>query len=232
MCQNRADQKSFAAISVAGCSSTLQHDVTPEERAALVQTLLSHVHRIRKLFIRHGILEPEGEDETTILRLFNAGLEFTALEENTHEHRGQGFQPSPESDMPLNLTAPKLRSLSIDGIRPRAWSTLVLRSLVELDIVSKGTPFDMNLLSMIFQQCRGLASLKLRREFFHNHVALAAPAPHPRFVPPLSLRALDLYMPMSEILTVLSLLSSGSPLPAITICDEDGLCSMTHSAVH
>jgi hypothetical protein len=192
-----------------------------------VQTPLPHVHRIRKLFIWHGILEPESEDENTILWLFNAGLEFTALEEYTHEHRGQGFQPSPESDTPLSLTAPKLRSLSINGIRPRAWSTLVPRSLVELNIASKGTPFGMNLLSMIFQQCRGLASPKLRREFFHNHTALAAPAPHPRFVPPLSLRALDLYMPISEIFAVLSLFSSGSPLPAITICDGDGLHSMT-----
>ncbi|KAF7334955.1 hypothetical protein MVEN_02245400 [Mycena venus] len=170
-------------------------DTTPQERAAIVQTLLSHVHRIQKFYIRHITLKPGSVDEAMILQLVDAGLEFTILRDYAHEHMGPDFQRSAEFDTPLNLTAPNLFSLSIHGTRPRAWATLLPRTLVEININSKGTPLNMDLPATIFQQCRSLKSLTLRKGFHHTHAPLSPPASHPRFIPPASLQALDLHMP-------------------------------------
>ncbi|KAJ7346422.1 hypothetical protein DFH08DRAFT_937594 [Mycena albidolilacea] len=198
-------------------------DTTPQERAAVVKALLPHVYRIQKLYIRHMLFEPETEDAVTILKLVDAGLEFTTLREYTHEHMGQNFRPSPESDSPLNLTAPNLRALSLNGTRPRAWPTLLAHTLVELDITAEGTPLDMDLIATIFQQCRALMSLTLRKAFHRRHPPLSSPVSHPRFDPPPSLRVLDLHMPMSEILAVLRLFAYAPPLHSITVCDDKGL---------
>ncbi|KAF8199399.1 hypothetical protein K438DRAFT_1933418 [Mycena galopus ATCC 62051] len=198
-------------------------DTTSQERAAVVEALLPHVYRIQKLYIRHMLLEPETEDAVTLLKLVDAGLEFTTLREYTHEHMGQIFRPSAESDSPLTLTAPNLRALSLNGTRPRAWPTLLARTLVELDITAKGTPLDMDLIATIFQQCPTLTSLTLRKGFHSRHPPLSSPVSHPRFVPPPSLRVLDLHMPMPEILAVLRLFSHAPPLHSITVCDDKGL---------
>jgi hypothetical protein len=198
-------------------------DTKPQERAAVVEALLPHVYRIQKLYIRHMLLEPETEDAVTILKLVDAELEFTALREYTHEHIGGIFRPSSESDSPLTLTAPNLRALSLNGIRPRAWPTLLARTLVELDIIAEDTPLDMDLIATIFQQCRALMSLTLRKAFHSRHPPLSSPVSHPRFDPSPSLRALDLHMPMPEILAVLRQFAYAPPLHSITVCDDKGL---------
>lgn len=198
-------------------------DTTPQERAAVVQALLPHAHRIQKLYIRHRTLEAESEDAVTILQLVDAGLEFPLLTEYIHERKGPDFQPDAEDDTPLDFTAPNLLTLSVNGTRPRAWPTLLAPLLVELEIISKGTPLDMNLLATIFGQCRALTFLKLRKGFYHTHAPLVYPGPHQRFIPPPSLRALDLYMPMPEILAVLDLIPHGAILDSITVCDGEGL---------
>jgi hypothetical protein len=159
----------------------------------------------------------------TILKLVDAGLEFTTLREYTHEHMGQIFRPSAESDSPLSLTAPNLCALSLNGTRPGAWPTLLARTLVELDITAKGTPLDMDLIATIFQQCRALTSLTLRKAFHSRHSPLSSPVSHPRFVPPPSLHVLDLHMPMPEILAILRLFAHAPPLHSITVYDDKGL---------
>ncbi|KAJ7843934.1 hypothetical protein B0H13DRAFT_1909173 [Mycena leptocephala] len=98
------------------------------------------------------------------------------------------------------------------GTRLHAWPTLLARTLVELDITAKGTPLDMDLIATIFQQCCAL-----------THSPLSSPVSHPRFVPPPSLRVLDLHMPMPDILAILRLFAHAPPLHSITVCDDKGL---------
>ncbi|KAJ7145658.1 hypothetical protein C8R44DRAFT_755655 [Mycena epipterygia] len=199
----------------------------PGERAAVIHALLPHVGRIQKLYIRHLTLQPDSQDTETILQLVDAGLEFTLLTEYIHEHKEDDFEPSAESDTPLNFTAPKLLAACIDGTRPRTWSTFLARTLVELDISSQGTPLDLDLLALIFQQCGALVSLTLSKGLYETHAPLLPPGPHRHFIPPPSLSALDLHMPMPDILAILGLFSGNATLESITVCDGEGLRKMT-----
>ncbi|KAJ7709593.1 hypothetical protein B0H17DRAFT_1190788 [Mycena rosella] len=194
-------------------------DSTPQERAEVVQALLPHARRIQKLYIRHPTLEPTSEDTEAILHLVDVGLEFTILTEYTHERMGDD---TAESDTPLNFTGPNLLKLSVDGTRPRQWSTLLAATLVELHIGSMGTPIDMDLLGTIFQQCGSLSSLELQQGFDEDHTPLS-PGSQWRFTPPPSIRTLDLTMPMSEIIAVLGLFLSSPLLHSVTVCDDQGL---------
>ncbi|KAJ6493929.1 hypothetical protein C8R47DRAFT_393635 [Mycena vitilis] len=195
-------------------------DTTPGERAVVVQALLPHVQRIRKLYIRHQTLEPSSEDRETVLLLVDAGLEFSALVEYTHQRVGD--EDLPEDDTLLNFTAPNLTKLSFDGVLPRDWSTLFTPQIVQLNINANGTPLDIGLIGTIFQRCHSLASLTLQTEFNGEHPLLSPPGPNWAFSPPSSLRALDLQMIMHDLLIALSLFPDTSSLHSVTVCDDQG----------
>ncbi|KAJ7630055.1 hypothetical protein DFH06DRAFT_1480140 [Mycena polygramma] len=195
-------------------------DTTAGQRAEVVQALLPHVQRIQKLYIRHQTLEPGSEDRETVLRLVDAGLEFTLLVEYNHQRVGD--EDCPEDDTLLNFTAPNLTKLSLDGVLPREWSTLLAPKLVQLNINANGTPLNIDLLGTIFQQCHSLASLTLQTEFNGEHPLFSPPGPNWAFSPPGSLRTLDLQMTMPDLLTVLALFSDTSILHSLTVCDDQG----------
>ncbi|KAJ7215956.1 hypothetical protein GGX14DRAFT_442566 [Mycena pura] len=190
-------------------------DTTPKERAEVVKALLPHVRRIQKLYIRHQILEPGSEDMGSILRLVGAGLEFTILLEYTHECMGDDDDSDSAEPATLNFTASNLLKASLDGVRPREWSILFAPTLVELDITS----IDTDVLGTVFQRCQSLTSLKLHN-VFQEAGRLSNPGP---LAPPPSIRTLDLYMSMPDIIAVLKLFSTSPTLDSITICDDQGL---------
>ncbi|KAJ7062634.1 hypothetical protein C8F01DRAFT_1251444 [Mycena amicta] len=198
-------------------------ETTSQERAGVVQALLPHVSRVRKLYLRHQTFEPgvDDEDKETIMRLVGAGVEFLILGEYTHERVGD--DSGEEYGMFVDFKASNLLQASFDGARPRSglWATILPTTLRELHIGS--TRIDMTLLGTIFQQCGSLASLSLQTNFNEDDTDLSQLQ---HFTPPPSIHTLDLQMRMPDLVIVLSLFpDEAPPLNSITICDDQGLTS-------